>query len=80
MWYENQVSGLGEDFILEFENLLKYVSEHPMGFRIAFSKFRQGMMKRFPYVIAFEIKDDLILVSTLTHAKQHPQKRIRKRS
>ena len=74
-WYEEQQVGLGEDFIYEFETLLKYIDQIPFAFPRAFGKYRQVMLKRFPFIILYKIESKTIEISNLIHAKQHPRKR-----
>lgn len=35
---------------------------------------RQGAMKRFPYVIVYEVRDDVVYINSIFNTHQHPSK------
>ena len=74
-WYETQLEGLGETFLNDWENTIAYVVSNPLGFAKKKKSFRQAVLKNFPYLIIFEIVDNLIVVYAVIHAKQRPKKR-----
>ncbi len=76
-WYEEQVPGLGHDLISEFDVLLSHILIYPNSFSICFKNFRQASLKRFPYIVLYEEKDDSLYIYNFIHAKQHPGKRKR---
>src|SRR5690606_39955105 len=54
-WYEEQKEGLGEDFLTELESCFSKLKSHPQYFGKFKKNFRQVVLKRFPYVVVFEI-------------------------
>ncbi|MCD6049524.1 MAG: plasmid stabilization system protein [Verrucomicrobia bacterium] len=72
-WYEQQVAGLGSDFITEafraIQDLASSADRRPSYYR----DFRRILVKRFPYKIFYLIKGDCVIIMRVLHAKQdHP--------
>ncbi|CAN5371612.1 hypothetical protein BH09BAC5_BH09BAC5_22140 [soil metagenome] len=78
LWYENHQIGLGVEFIDEFNETLICIQKYPGAFPLKAKKLRNISMKRFPFIVVFEIIENVVFVSLLIHAKQKPSKRIRK--
>lgn len=74
-WYESQQKGLGEDFIGELENFYSQLSIHPSAFSYYEIPVRQGKIKRFPYVVVFEVFDHEIVVYSVFMTKRDPEKK-----
>lgn len=79
-WYESKQSGLGERFIDDWESTVTYIQSNPLAFSKKIKSFRQAVLKNFPYLIVYEIVDNLIVIYAVINGKQHPKKRyIRKK-
>ena len=74
-WYELQREGLGGEFLDELETFYNSVLRNPTSFGFYDKTVRQGKMNRFPYVVVFEIFDELIVVYSLFMSKQNPNKK-----
>ncbi len=69
VWYEEQRPGLGDEFVSEMSVLLARIGEaaqsYPRwpGTDSASAVVRKATLRRFPYIVAFEIhaKDALVL-------------------
>ena len=77
-WYEEHRSGLGEEFAKEISTALDGIEEAPLSFplwpgtRGAARAIRKATVKRFPYLIGFEVHEDYLLVIAVAHAKRRP--------
>jgi plasmid stabilization system protein ParE len=71
-WYENQQLGLGEDFLKELEFFYEKLEQNPTAFGNAETNVRQVVLKRFPYVIVFEIEKKDVVVYGIFHKRQRP--------
>ena len=73
-WYEDQREGLGIDFFDKIQEGLEQIRLHPknFGFWLTSKRIRRFKLKRFPYDILFEIKEDRIKVLCVRHEKRHP--------
>ena len=74
-WYENKQSGLGLKFIEDWENTVSFILSNPLAFSVKRKTFRQAVLKNFPYLIVYEIMNDLIVIYAVVSSKQHPKKR-----
>lgn len=77
-WYEEKQSGLGIVFLDELEQTFQRIESNPEGQPLLESsktsapQFRRCLLKRFPYLVVFAIREDEILVVAVAHAHQKP--------
>ncbi len=76
-WYEDRRVGLGFEFLVAFREATRKITETPL----AFSKyellpntrdFRRYRLRRFPYIVIFQIRPDEIVVFAVSHAHRRP--------
>ena len=74
-WYEDQRSGLGDEFFDTFISLIDEIASNPDGFPfwLASNTIRNAKMKRFPYSVLFEILPLKVKILCLRHEKRHPK-------
>lgn len=72
-WYENQKQGLGEEFLLELDQYYIKLQNHPQFFGKIKKNFRQAALRRFPYVIVYEIIKNEVVVFAIFHTKRNPK-------
>ena len=73
IWYEQQRTGLGEEFVLEIEIAVEKASTTPKRYPIVFGDIRRTMSRRFPYCIYFRERRDSLVVLAVFHGKRDPQ-------
>ena len=72
-FYESRSTGLGLDFVAEFEKQVLRIAKMPERWMVVRRDIRRSLMKRFPYVIFFrQIADDCIRVTVVKHERRHP--------
>ena len=77
LWYDERRPGLGDEFISEVSAALGRIGDAPGSYppwphtRAAGPLIRKATIHRFPYVIAFE-QHELLLVLAVAHAKRRP--------
>jgi len=73
-WYEEQSSGLGDDFFTKLTVALDSVVARPEahGLWLGSKTVRRVKLKRFPYAVLYEIRPDRIRVLCVRHDKRHP--------
>ncbi len=72
-YYEEKSSGLGRDFVDEFERQVLTIAAMPERWMVVERDIRRALMKRFPYVIYFRILDnETIRITVVKHEKRHP--------
>ena len=73
-WYEEREPGLGEDFLRSVEACLHMALRHPNMFPTAVDDFRRALIRRFPFEIFYEPSGDGLVVYSVFHCSQDPQK------
>lgn len=65
---------LGEEFLSELDTFLGVIKKSPAAFaKTGVDDFRQAVLKRFPYVIVFEVHGKEILVYSVFHTSRNPE-------
>jgi len=64
-WYDDKRQGLGDEFLLEFLAAIQRVRDNPLLFSIAANRLRPCRLKRFSYIIHFDVDGTDILVVAL---------------
>ena len=72
-WYEKQRDGLGFEFIEEIENGYENICKHPSYYTLINADFRRLKIKRFPYLIIYEIYEDVVIVNSVRHSSRKPK-------
>ena len=71
-WYDEQRSGLGNEFFRELEKVFRLISANPRAFPLAPMDRRRAHLRRFPYVVHYRIPVDRVRVLAVHHDKRHP--------
>jgi len=72
-FYEQQVNGLGVQFLDEFEQCIAKIVETPERWRIVHGDKRRFLMPRFPYGIYYRIAGTEVRLLVVKHHSQHPE-------
>jgi plasmid stabilization system protein ParE len=73
-WYEDQETGLGDDFVFEINRVIATIVSDPLIFSVVEGPDRICRVERFPYSIFYR-HDSLIasvLISTVFHQSRRP--------
>ena len=73
-WYENELSGLGEKFLHDFEKTISYLDSYSKSFRFRYKNFRIIPFSSFPYQIYFRIQKQSIIIQKVGHAHRNKRK------
>ena len=71
-WYENQKDGLGEEFLSALDICYKKLELTPTFYKRISNEFRQVRLKRFPYVVVYEIIKNEVIVFAVFHTSRNP--------
>ena len=76
-YLNRQSRGLGRRFLNEVAARLSEILTDPLRFPKVEtlpneSPYRRGLLRVFPYIIVFEICDDMILIIAVAHCSQEP--------
>jgi len=71
-WYEEQASGLGDDFLNELESSYQAIAELPRTWPLFQGGFRRFLLSKFPYSVIYREHDDSIYVVAVMHNSRKP--------
>ena len=72
-WYEDRVSGLGSDFLLNVEAVIHAILRDPQQFPRVHRVVRRALTRRFPSEVFFVEDDERVVVLSVFHAKRNPK-------
>lgn len=72
-FYEEQLIGLGNQFLYEFNKTIKLVIEHPTIWKKVGKRTRRALIKRFPFLILYIFEDNIIHVTCIAHQHRDPE-------
>ena len=72
-YYELIQLGLGDRFMKELERRIKIIQLNPKLFRKIKDDIRQVSLKKFPFVIIYEIFENIIIVYAVFHTSRNPE-------
>ena len=70
LWYENELSGLGNRFYQAFIDALERISKDPEAFMEISADVRRIVIKKFPYKVFYTISENKIFIIGIMHAKR----------
>lgn len=73
LWYEEQQPGLGEDFLQEVEEYLELIRLNPYIYEDKYKGQRPAVLKRFPFVLVYNIEEETIVVYAVFHTSRDPE-------
>lgn len=71
-WYEEQVVGLGYEFLDEFDQSARLIASFPELFEQIEKDVRRCLINRFPYSIIYGIDSEQIVIIAVAHLKRKP--------
>lgn len=71
-WYEEQLPGLGIEFLLELDTALDRVINHPDIYPPIYRDARRVLVRRFPYAAYFVVAPDTVQVIAVLHQRRNP--------
>ncbi len=73
IWYNFQKVNLGEVFRTELINAISNISKNPFAFQNRYKNIRIAYLKKFPYGIHFNVKENIITVISVFHSSRNPK-------
>ena len=74
IYYEDAQKGLGEKFMKHLDKYLRRIQNNPKHFQVK-KNYREAFIKKFPYVIVFDIIDSKIIVLSVFNTNQNTTKK-----
>ena len=72
-WYERRQAGLGHKMLDEARRAFTRIGLDPTSPRPRFRKTRRVRLKRFPYVVLYVIRQDVVYVLGVLHERRSPR-------
>jgi plasmid stabilization system protein ParE len=72
LWYQTQAAGLGYEFLDEVKKTLQIMADNPEIFQIIYKDVRRAVVQRFPFVIYYQVEEEIIVVFGIIHASRNP--------
>jgi plasmid stabilization system protein ParE len=72
-WYEEKVSGLGSDFILNLDAAIHAILRNPLLYPTLHKNIRRVLLRRFPYQVFFSYEENRVVVLAVFHGKRDPK-------
>jgi len=73
-WYEEQLRGLGSEFLISVDATVHAIVRNPRQFAKIHKEVRRALLHRFPYGVFFVVEDARIIVLAFFHAKRNPKR------
>ena len=71
-YYEQQVSGLGIEFLDEVDEGLRKIREFPSLWPVYEGKYRRHLLKRFAYGLIYRVEPERIYIMAVAHLRRRP--------
>jgi plasmid stabilization system protein ParE len=71
-YYEAQVPGLGNEFLEETRAAIDRIKQYPEAWHAVSRRTRRYQVKRFPYGVIYQIRQDELLIVAIAHLHRKP--------
>jgi len=71
-WYESRRTGLGDELLDEIDEYVKTLEQDPHIYQVRKKNRRYCPLKRFPYVLVFEIENTEVIVYAVFNTNKNP--------
>ncbi|HEY9184680.1 MAG TPA: type II toxin-antitoxin system RelE/ParE family toxin [Salegentibacter sp.] len=73
LYYEEKKVGLGGSFLDHLDSYFKWIKNYPFHFSEKRKPFREAVIKRFPYLIIYEVLENEVIVYSVFNTWQNPK-------
>lgn len=75
LYYEEKRIGLGEEFLEHLDTYFDRITTNPEHFPQKRKPYREAFIKRFPFLIIYEITKHSVIVYSVFNSWQNPEKK-----
>lgn len=75
MYYEEQQPGLGDRFVAYLEVYMDRIVKNPEHYPAKYKQYREATMKKFPFLVIYEITDLSVIVYSVFNTYKNPEKK-----
>ncbi len=73
-WYEEQLAGLGHQFLDRVLQTFSAISETPLMYPVVHRNTRRALIYRFPFGVYYRVEDTAIVVIAVMHGSRDPRR------
>ncbi|WP_432713238.1 type II toxin-antitoxin system RelE/ParE family toxin [Pedobacter sp.] len=73
IWYNEQSNGLGMRFQKQVIKQINNLSQTAEVYKIRYSGVRCVVVKKFPFMIHFQIENDTVIIFAVLHTSRNPK-------
>lgn len=75
LYYEKLQEGLGERFLNHLDKYMDWIQTNPKHFPLKKSPYRDAWIKKYPYVLIYEIIENKVILYSVFNTWQNPKKK-----
>lgn len=75
LYYEEKRIGLGEEFLEHLDTYFDRITANPKHFPQKREPYREAFIKRFPFLVIYEISKRKVIVYSVFNTWQNPEKK-----
>ena len=72
-YYDEARPGRGADFLAQVESAVERITNHPNAWHPLSERTRRCLVRRFPYGIIYQVRDDEILIVAVANLHRKPE-------
>ncbi len=73
-WYEEQLHGLGSEFLDALDTQIRVITQTPLLFSEIRRSIRRTLLLHFPYGVFYVSKGDVVSVLAVVHTARNPRR------
>jgi len=73
-WFEDRRTGLGEDFLSCVDAAVQNICRMPELYAKVYEEYRRVLVRRFPYAVFYEYTGAKVVIYSIFHTSQDPDK------
>lgn len=78
-WFDEQRGGMGREFVTAIDNAITSVARDPGAFRLVDDSVRRCLIRRFRFLLFFEVSDDRLIILGTVHGSRDVSRWLRSR-
>ena len=71
-WYEENLKGLGSNFLLSVEAAIQSLSRNPETYPKVYKNIRRALIRKFPFGVHYIIEENQIIILAVFHFSRNP--------
>ncbi len=72
-WYDSKKNRLGKEFARELQEIMQTIRKHPSRFPKVHKEIRKAVLKRFPFMVLYELIEDTVFVLSIFNTSRNPK-------